>query len=126
MFFSLLYLFWYCRSAPDVADRSTHQGFLSKYVPSGSDASQSSMSDNDNFVTPTFIRVKYGNGPDALSYQNNPAEHGPFATFDDKSVLHPTTQVQDSMAFTAARGEPSISSKDRVDVYLAKHALVES
>ena len=44
---------------------------------------------------------------------------------DDKSVLHPTTQVQDSMAFTAARGEPSISTKDRVDVCLAEHALLE-
>ena len=41
--------------ASDVADRSTHQGFLSKYVPSGSDASQSSMSDYDSFITPNFI-----------------------------------------------------------------------
>lgn len=61
--------------ASDIADRSTHQGFLSKYVSSGSDASQSSMSDYDNFITPNFNRVKHGNGPDALSYHNNPAEH---------------------------------------------------
>ena len=41
--------------ASEVADRSTPRGFLSKYVPSGSDASQSSMSDYDSFITPNFI-----------------------------------------------------------------------
>merc|ERR1719443_1602621 len=96
--------------ASDVADRSTHQGFLSKYVPSGSDTSQSSMSDYGNFITPNFNRVKHGNGLDALSYHNNLAEHGPFAIVDDKPMLHPATQVQDSMAFMPARGETSISN----------------
>merc|ERR1719324_1363601 len=70
------------------------------------------MSDYDNFVTPNFNRVKHGNGPDAWSYHSNPAEHGPFATVDDKPVLHPTTQMQDSMAFMPARGEASIRDKD--------------
>ena len=40
-----------------MADRSTHLGFLSKYVPSGSDASQSSMSDYDNIIAPHFIGI---------------------------------------------------------------------
>merc|ERR1719399_2209945 len=66
--------------ASDEAD--THQGFLSNYMPSGSDLSQSSMSDYDNFITPNFNRVKHGDGP--------------FTTVDDKPVPHPSTQVQDS------------------------------
>ena len=44
--------------ASDVADRSIFQGFLSKYMPSGSDAPRSSMSDYDKFITPNFNRVK--------------------------------------------------------------------
>ena len=67
--------------ASDVADRSTLQGFLSKYMPSGSDAPRSSVSDYDKLITPNLNPVKQGNG-----------------------------------AFTAARGEPSISTKDSVDV----------
>jgi len=98
--------------ASDVADRSTHQGFLSKYVSSGSDAWQSSMSDYDNFITPAFNRAKHGNGPDAISYHNNPVERGSFAIVDDKPVLHPTEQGQDSMASMPARGETSISNMD--------------
>ena len=104
--------------ASDVADRSTHQGFLSKYVPSRSDASQSSMSDYDKFITPNLNRVKYVNGAEALPSRNNIAELGPnmgvstITIVDDKPVLHPTTQVQSSMALTPARGETSISNKD--------------
>merc|ERR1719506_2489054 len=56
------------------------------------------MSDYDKFITPSFNRVKHGNGPDLLSYHNNLAEYGPFATVDDKPVLHPVTQMQNSMA----------------------------
>jgi len=59
--------------AGDVAD----QGFLSKFMPAGSDASRRSASDYDKFITPNFNH-----------------------------------EVPDSMAFTAARGEPSISTKD--------------
>ena len=109
--------------ASDVADRSTLQGFLSKYMPSGSDAPRSSMSDYDKFITPNLNRVKHGNGAEALSNRNNIAEPGPnmgvspFTIVDDKPVLHPTTQVQDPMAFTAARGQPSMSTKDSVDVW---------
>jgi hypothetical protein len=98
--------------ASDVAEHSPHQGFLPKYVPSVSDASQSPMSDYDSFITPNFKHVKHENGPDAVWYHNNPAEHGPFTTVDDKPVLHPTTKVQDSMAFMPARGESSINNKD--------------
>jgi len=47
--------------ASGVADRSTFQGFLSKYVPFGSDASKSSMSDYDKFITSSLNRVKHGN-----------------------------------------------------------------
>merc|ERR1719247_3203895 len=89
-------------NASDVADRSTLQGFLSKYVPPGSDASKGSMSDYDKFITPNDNRVKYGNalGPRTVMAVN------------DKPVLHPATQVQNSMAFTSTRREPSISTKD--------------
>merc|ERR1719353_708927 len=68
--------------ASDVADRSTLQGFLSKYVPSGSDASKSSMSDYDKLITPNLNRVTHGNALGA------------------------------STAMASARGEPSISIKD--------------
>merc|ERR1719174_499433 len=93
--------------ARDVADRSTLQGFLSKYVSSRYDASQSSMSDYDRFITPNF-----NYGPDALSYQKDAAEHDPSTIIDDKSVLDATTQVSDSTAFTPAKGDPSISTKN--------------
>ena len=108
--------------ASDVVDRSTLQGFLSKYMPSGSDVPRSSMSDYDKFIIPNLNRVKHGNGAEALSSHNSPVEPGPsmgvspFTIVDDKPVLHPTIRVQDSIIFKAARGEPSISTKDSVDV----------
>ena len=46
--------------ASDVADRSTLEGFLYKYVPSSSDASKSSMSEYDKFITPSLNHVKHG------------------------------------------------------------------
>jgi len=97
--------------ASDVADRSTLQGFLSKYMSAGSKVPRSSMSDYDKFITPNH-------GAEALSSRNNRAELGPdmgvnpFTIVDDKPVLHLTTQVQDPMALTAARGEPSLTAKD--------------
>jgi co-chaperonin GroES (HSP10) len=79
--------------ASDVTDRSTRQGFLSQFMPYGSDSSQSTISDHGNFLLPSFNR-------------------GIFTTVDNKAVLHSTAQVQDSMAYTPARGEASISNKD--------------
>lgn len=61
-------------------------------------------------------------GAEALSNCNNLAEPGPNSGLspstivDDKPIPHPTMQVQDSMALTSARGEPSISTEDSVDV----------
>merc|ERR1719311_579935 len=63
--------------ASNEADRSALQDFLSKHVPSGSDASRSSTRDYSNFITPKFNRVKYGYGPDASSHFKNSAVHGP-------------------------------------------------
>ena len=63
--------------ASNEADRSALQGFLTKYVPSGSDASKSSTRDYDKFITPKFNRVKHGNVPDASSYFKDLPEHGP-------------------------------------------------
>ena len=106
--------------ASDVADRSTLQGFLSKYTPAGSDVPRSSMSEYQKFITPNLNRVRHGNGAEALSSHKNLVELGPnmgvspFMIVDDKPVLHPTAHVQDSMAFTASRGKPSISTEDRV------------
>jgi len=75
--------------ASDIADRSIPQGFLSKYMSSESSDSKSSMINYDKFITPNVNRI-----------------------VDDKPVLHPATQVQDSVAFAAASGEPSIGTKD--------------
>jgi lysyl-tRNA synthetase class 2 len=104
--------------ASDVADHLSHHGFLSKYIPSGSDSSKRSMSGYDKFTTPNLDRVKQGNGADPLSSHSSPAEPSPnmgadpFTIVDDKPALHPTAQVQDAIAFKAARGEPSIIMKD--------------
>merc|ERR1719217_965745 len=68
---------------------------------SGSDASKSSMRGYDKFIIPNLQHVKHGNGLDAL------AATSPFKIVDDKPVLHPATQVQDSMVFTPTRGGPS-------------------
>jgi hypothetical protein len=92
--------------ASDLRDRSTLQGFLSKYTPYGSDASRSSMSDYDKFIT----QVKYGNAPNALSSHDNLAEHGPAT--DDAHYFDANGQVQNSMASAAHRVEPSIATKD--------------
>jgi len=48
----------------------------------------------NKFVLPALSNVKHGNGPDAK------AGTSPLTVVDDKPVLHPATQVQDSMAFT--------------------------
>merc|ERR1719331_1814061 len=60
------------------------------------------MSDYDKLITPNLNRVIHGSELDALSYHNNPAENIPFTTVEDKPVLHPTTKLQDSMAFRPA------------------------
>jgi hypothetical protein len=92
-------LFFVESQASDVADRSAFQGFLSKYMPAGSDASRSSMSDHDKFITSNLIHIKHGNGAKALSSQNNPAGPGPdmgishVTIVDDKSVLLPSAQA---------------------------------
>merc|ERR1719324_371315 len=59
----------------DQAEHGSH--VLSSYrsSPTGSDASQSSTSLYDKFIFPKFNHIPHGNGPDALSYHTNPAEH---------------------------------------------------
>merc|ERR1719375_800909 len=74
--------------ASDAADRSTLQGFLSQYVTSRSDASRSSMSDYDKFITPNLNRVKHGNELGAR----------PFTVVDDKPVLQSSAQAQEKQA----------------------------
>jgi magnesium chelatase subunit D len=70
------------------------QGFLSN----GADASKTYHSIYNKFITPSLQHVKHGNGPDALSYHNIHAEHGPatdesnkgdksFMVMDDKPVM---------------------------------------
>jgi len=59
--------------ASDLADRSTHQGFLSK-------------SDYDKFITPNLNRMKHGNELGA----------NPFTVVDDKPILQSSAQVQNS------------------------------
>jgi len=80
--------------ASDVTDSSMHRGFLSKYM--GSDASKTSLGDYSTFVTPRLNHLKHGGSPDALSYHNGAAEHGPATVFDKSP--HPTAPAQDSMA----------------------------
>jgi len=103
--------------ASDMVDRSTSQRFLSGYLPD-SKSSLSEYAEYAKFITPNLNRVKQGLRPDALSSHNPPTEPSPnmgaspITIVDDKPVLHLAAQTQDSMAFTAARGETSISTKD--------------
>merc|ERR1719460_3621702 len=46
-------------------------------MPSGIDASKSSMSAHEKLITPNFNSAKHGNTASALSYHQSPAEHGP-------------------------------------------------
>ena len=81
--------------ASDVADRSTLQGFLPKYMPSGSDASRSSMSAYDKFITPNFKSAKHGPVTDNIQGAI------PSAVVDDKPLLHATAQKQDPLSLSA-------------------------
>jgi len=47
----------------DMVDRSEQQGFLSKYMPSRSDASKASLGDYDKFVVSNFNHMKQGVKP---------------------------------------------------------------
>jgi hypothetical protein len=47
----------------DMVDRSEQQGFLSKYMPSRSDASKASLGDYDKFVVPNLNHMKQGVKP---------------------------------------------------------------
>ena len=59
-----------------------------------------------------LIAVSQASGvADRSTHHSNLAEQDPVAKVDDNAVLHPTRQVQDSMAFTAATGDTSISQK---------------
>jgi hypothetical protein len=98
--------------ASDMADRHALQEFLSKFMPSGSDTSESSMSDYDKLIFPNFKRMRHGSRPDALSHQNDIGaaqddiqhlnlhrDHGEIAgstIVDDKPITHLTARVQES------------------------------
>jgi co-chaperonin GroES (HSP10) len=65
--------------AGDMADRSVHQGFLSKYM--GSDASKASLGDYTKFVPAWSNHMKHQGGtPDALYHHNSLHEHQGFDT----------------------------------------------
>jgi hypothetical protein len=123
--------------ASDQAYRSNPQGFLSKYLPLGFDASRTPFDHYDRLITPDLNHRKHGNGPYTLSHQRSPAEHGRatdeaqyldvnreyggktvsnmgdrfFATLHDKHV-HPKAQSQNSMGFGAAREESLTRTKE--------------
>jgi NAD(P)-dependent dehydrogenase (short-subunit alcohol dehydrogenase family) len=59
-----------------MAGRSNPQGFLSQYLPFGSDAPKMFFDHHDKFITPNLNHMKHGNGPDALFYS------GSFTTQD--------------------------------------------
>jgi hypothetical protein len=77
--------------ASGATDRSGHQGFLSKYPPSGSEAvyysSRSSLGDYDKFIVPNVKHAQLGNGPDALSLHKGSAGHG-AEDLDPRKIAH--------------------------------------
>jgi hypothetical protein len=103
--------------ASSVADHlSDPHGFLSKSLPSQSDASGSPLGEYNKFIAPSFKHMRYGNGADALSHHHNLAEDGPV-TDDSFTILqdkpgHPKGQVHNSMGFSSTREQSWINSKD--------------
>merc|ERR1719174_2950760 len=63
-------------------------------MPSGSDASRSSMSAYDKFITPNFNSAKHGAATDNIQGAI------PFTVVDDKPLPHPTTQKQDPISLS--------------------------
>ena len=110
--------------ASDVADRSMHQGFLSRHM--GSDASKTSLGDYNKFAMHRYNQMAHAGAPDVLS-RNGFAEHGPavygsqqvnangrYGGISASTVFNKQAHAapaQDSMAFTSASGEPQISTK---------------
>merc|ERR1719271_1761166 len=64
-------------------------------MPSGSDASRSSMSAYDKFMTPNFNSAKHGPVTDNIQGAI------PFTVVDDKPLLHATAQQQDPISLSA-------------------------
>jgi hypothetical protein len=91
--------------AGDIADRAELQGFLSKYIPSESDASKISHGNTAKFITLNSNHMKQGHGSEALSHHNNLAEHGPAAGYA-------TANEQDIVNFASTKREPSMNTKD--------------
>merc|ERR1719353_122854 len=102
--------------ANSIADLSDPNGFLSKSLPSKSDASGSPLGEYNKFIAPSFKHMRHGNGADALSHHHNLAEDGPV-TDDSITILqdkpgHPKAQVHNSMGFASTREQSWINSKD--------------
>jgi predicted unusual protein kinase regulating ubiquinone biosynthesis (AarF/ABC1/UbiB family) len=89
-----------------VSDHSALQGFLSKYEPPGSDASKSSIIGYDKFIIPRKTFTSHVNGNDG-EIAGQSIGTSPLTIVDDQPILHPTSQVRDSMAYT-----PWINAKD--------------
>jgi hypothetical protein len=123
--------------ASEKAGRSDPQGFLSKYLPFGSDGLRIPFDSNDKFITSNLKHMKYRNKPDLSSHHTSHAEHGvgtdgiryldvlggygrkavPNMGERSSTALHdnpisPTAQAQNSMGVRAASEESLISSKD--------------
>jgi hypothetical protein len=103
-------------------DRSSPQGFLSQYLPFGSDAWRTPLDHYDKFINPSRNPRKHGNGPGALSHPRNPAEHS--AATDDsyggKAVLD-----MDDMPFTNSRDKPLFPIAQAQDFDLSQTAAKE-
>jgi hypothetical protein len=63
-------------------------------MPSGRDASKSSVSAYDKFITPNFNSVKHGSEHGSVT--DNIQGASPFTVVDDKPILQSSTQVQNS------------------------------
>jgi hypothetical protein len=92
--------------ASDTADQSKSLGFLSRYLPVGSDASRTPVDHYDKFIAPN-LDVKEGYGGKAILNMGDRS----FTTLHDKPV-HLTAQAPKSMGFRAVREESLISTKE--------------
>jgi drug/metabolite transporter (DMT)-like permease len=91
------------------AVHSNPRGFLSQYLPSGSDATRIPFDQYDKFVVPNRPHPATGESHvvKAISDMGDKS----FTIVSDKP-FHATSQAQNSMGFRAAREESLLSAKD--------------
>jgi tetratricopeptide (TPR) repeat protein len=96
-----------------MAERSEFQGFLSKYMPLGSDASKSSFDNYDEFLAHRFNYMKHGGTAKGSFASDNYPQNGLQGGINTAlRPYEPAADSQDSMAFASSAIEPLATTMD--------------